>query len=314
LGYRKLPQIEKNILILTTLLARHSMETLPDTQFRIFQAADALYDESGRAAFPTVDAVRKRAKVNMNDASTGMRAWRRTQMRTADTPSIQIPEKIHASMTAALAALWSEAVALANESLRAAQSGWAIEREESNTVADQMASAFEAQAVELSGAKAENDRLASQLAQQEAAWTALQHEHATMSQAVLVLKADAARAQERAVEAGHRINDLRRELDRSHAVATELRREATAQQLSHETATATWQRDLAAMRDRAQKEYRTMEGALSEAREQNARLQGELAGIEKSSSRRRRTSRNDGESAASAGSTAANIQPKAGNT
>jgi colicin import membrane protein len=287
------------------------METLPDTQSRIFQAADALYDESGRAAFPTVDAVRKRAKANMNDASTGMREWRRRQMRTANTPPVQIPEKINASMTAALAALWSEAVALANESLRAAQAGWAIEREEFNTVVDQMASAFEAQAAELSGTKAENDRLASQLAQLEAAWTSLQQEHATMSQAVLVLKADAARAQERTIEAGHRINDLRRELDHSHAVATELRREATAQQLSYETATATWQSDLAAMRDRAQKEYRTMEGELSAAREQNARLQGELAGIEKSSSLRRTNPRNDGASVASASSTAAHIQPKA---
>ena len=55
------------------------MELTKDTRDRIFAAADSLYEQAGRAAFPTVDAVRKTAKVNMNDASAGMKEWRRAQ-------------------------------------------------------------------------------------------------------------------------------------------------------------------------------------------------------------------------------------------
>lgn len=291
------------------------MDTLPDTQARIFQAADTLYEESGRVTFPTVDAVRKRARVNMNDASTGMRAWRRAQVRAIEAPTIQIPEKIQASIAVAVAQLWSEAVSLANESLRAAQSGWAIEREESNTVADQMASAFEAQVAELNGAKAENDQLASRLTQQEEALAILREEHATMSRAVLALKDDAARAQERVIEAGRRINDLRCELDHAHKVETQLRHDTAAQRLSHETATVAWQTEMAAIREEAQKAYRTMESALREAREQNAILQGELAGIEKSMAFRRKAPRSKDRSlASSAGSVPTNKPPQANGT
>ncbi|HID8156977.1 TPA: DNA-binding protein [Pseudomonas aeruginosa] len=57
------------------------MELNKETRDRIFAAADELFEQGDRESFPTVDAVRRAARVNMNDASAGMREWRR--QRTA---------------------------------------------------------------------------------------------------------------------------------------------------------------------------------------------------------------------------------------
>ena len=46
------------------------MDSTPSIRDGIFSTADALYQDSGRQLFPTVDAVRKAAKVNMNVANT----------------------------------------------------------------------------------------------------------------------------------------------------------------------------------------------------------------------------------------------------
>ncbi|MER2518664.1 MAG: KfrA protein, partial [Candidatus Accumulibacter phosphatis] len=46
------------------------MELNKDIRDRILAAADTLYEQAARASFPTVDSVRKVAKVNMNDAAT----------------------------------------------------------------------------------------------------------------------------------------------------------------------------------------------------------------------------------------------------
>ena len=99
------------------------MELTKDTRDRIFAAADSLYEQAGRAAFPTVDAVRKTARVNMNDASAGMKDWRRAQTAQAAPVAVQVPEAVMQASSAALSALWQEAQELANESLRAAQAG-----------------------------------------------------------------------------------------------------------------------------------------------------------------------------------------------
>ena len=104
------------------------MELAKDTRDRIFAAADSLYEQAGRAAFPTVDAVRKVARVNMNDASAGMKEWRRAQTAQAAPVAVQVPEAVQQASSAALASLWKEAQELANESLRAAQAGWDAER------------------------------------------------------------------------------------------------------------------------------------------------------------------------------------------
>ena len=55
-----------------------SSATIPaDVRERIIAAAADLFEQSGRQAMPTVDAVRRSARVDMNAASAVMKEWRR---------------------------------------------------------------------------------------------------------------------------------------------------------------------------------------------------------------------------------------------
>lgn len=92
------------------------MELTKETRDRIYAAADALFEQNGRDAFPTVDAVRKAARVNMNDASSGMKEWRRAQTAQAAPVAVQVPEAVSAAGGQAVAVLWQQAQELANTS------------------------------------------------------------------------------------------------------------------------------------------------------------------------------------------------------
>ena len=70
------------------------MEPPKDTFDRFFSVADALYEQADRAAFPTVDAVRKTARVNMNDANADMKQCRRIHMTHAASVAIPVPERV----------------------------------------------------------------------------------------------------------------------------------------------------------------------------------------------------------------------------
>ena len=154
------------------------MELNKDIRDRILAAADALYDQAGRASFPTVDSVRKVAKVNMNDAATTMKEWRRAQTAQAAPVAITVPEAVHQLHSQALAALWQSAQNTANESLRTAQAGWEAERAEAETINKQLGDAYDAQAVELDAANRRIDELAAkyQAEQQRTTELALQIE------------------------------------------------------------------------------------------------------------------------------------------
>jgi colicin import membrane protein len=67
------------------------MNLNPYIQQRIYEAAIELYDGAGRAAFPTVDAVRRLSKTNMNDASAAMRLWRAEQTMASRPSAEAIP-------------------------------------------------------------------------------------------------------------------------------------------------------------------------------------------------------------------------------
>ena len=111
---------------------------------RIFAAADTLYVANGQNGFPTVDAVRKSAKVNMNDASEGMREWRKIQKSAQAAPvEVELPEVVRMAGLTALAQVWRTAQELANEGLIAAQAMWEAERQELQTLNREMAEAFE---------------------------------------------------------------------------------------------------------------------------------------------------------------------------
>ncbi|CCF70694.1 hypothetical protein KOJCDNHJ_04427 (plasmid) [Xanthomonas citri pv. punicae] len=84
------------------------MDPSQDARDRILAAADALYEQAGREVFPTVDAVRKAAKANMNEASTVMKEWRRTQARPASV-AVQVPEPVQQAAGLAVVAIWQAA-------------------------------------------------------------------------------------------------------------------------------------------------------------------------------------------------------------
>lgn len=228
------------------------MELTKDTRDRIFAAADSLYEQAGRSGFPTVDAVRKTAKANMNDASAGMKEWRRAQTAQAAPVAVQVPEAVQQASSAALSALWQEAQELANESLRAAQAGWDAERIEADTLNKQMADAYEAQAVEL-------DAVQGRITDMEAAGKQAAEEAEAMRQqleetrtALLSMQQRAAVAEQRAEEIEHRATDLRTELDHSHKEAAQGRAELAGVRQAHATEIEALRAELTASQAKAE--------------------------------------------------------------
>lgn len=136
---------------------------------RILSAANSLYDQSGRQSMPTVDQVRRLAKVDMNAASQVMREWKRAQFTQATTVVVNIPETVQAAATNAVIAIWQQAQELANENLKNAHSAWEHERQEFDAMRAELAEAFESQATELEQIKIKlaqaNDHSANQAKQ-----------------------------------------------------------------------------------------------------------------------------------------------------
>lgn len=189
------------------------MEMSQGVRDRIFAAADVIYAEQDRRSFPTVDAVRKRARVNMNDASAGMKEWRRSQTATANPVPAQLPAELQGSCLAALTCLWKEATNLANENLRIAQVGWEAERAEAEELSRQMAAAYDAQVGELDAAQLELTTLKTQIA-------SLINDLAGMRSAMELAERDRAAASSnakestvRALEIERRANDLQQALE-----------------------------------------------------------------------------------------------------
>ena len=183
-----------------------------DVRERIVSAAAELFEQSGRQVLPTVDAVRRTARVDMNAASSVMKEWRRAQTAQAAPVVVAVPEPVQQAGSAAVAAIWLQAQELANESLRNAQAAWETERSELDAMRQELAEAFERQAIELDAAGAA-------LAAEKAA-----AEKQAQELADAVSRADKADA--RIAEIEHRATDLRAELDRAHADADRLREEA----------------------------------------------------------------------------------------
>lgn len=238
---------------------------------KIFKSANQLYEDLGKEKFPTVDQVRRAAGVDMNAASSVMREWRRSQTAQATPVAVLVPDAVIQANQQVITTLWSQAQELANESLRSAQSAWEVERNELDEMRQELAQAYESQAVELDLLKSQY--AASELANQEAAKLAamelagvraelaqaftraerveaqageierratdlrneLDKAHEEMEQLRGELAAALARAERAEAQAGeieHRANDLKGELDRSHADLDKLRSELADQQRS----------------------------------------------------------------------------------
>lgn len=199
------------------------MEMNRDTRDRIFAAANQLYEAAGREAFPTVDAVRKAAKVNMNDASAGMKEWRRAQTAQAAPIAVQVPEAVRQIHSQGLAALWQAAIDQANESLRAAQTGWEAERAELDALNKQLGDAYDAQAAEL-------DALQAKLTEAGELRGAAIESARTLGEQLDDTRRKLSTAEARTVEIERRAAELRVELDRAHQEAARLRGELSAAQ------------------------------------------------------------------------------------
>ena len=252
------------------------MELVKDSQDRIFAAADSLYDQSGRAGYPTVDAVRKTARVNMNDASTGMKLWRRAQMTQAGTVAVQVPEGVQQANAVALAALWRAAQELATESLRGAQTGWDAERAEFDALNKQMADAYEMQATELAAATDAIMQLQSDAAHAAADKDRLDGAMDDASRELAAAKGMAERIEARAIEIERRASELRTELDHAHQETGKVRAELTDLRQDHSREVEALRIDLAAAHAKGEGERDKAQKEASRAREEAATLRGQV--------------------------------------
>ncbi|MCG2583912.1 DNA-binding protein [Massilia sp. TS11] len=256
------------------------MDLATEKRDRIFRIADALYEESGRRSFPTVDAVRKAARVNMNDASTGMKEWRRSQSALVAPVTVQVPATLQQANTASLNALWAEAVSCANEALRAAQASWELERAESEALREQMANAFEAQSTELESAHAAMEHQRVQLQELTEQLRAAQSAStiAERARAEAVAAMETAKAQSAEIE--RRAEDLKAELDRAHGAHAKTSAELTRLQLSTaEEIRQLREAQTTAKEANAQRDLQLRED-LTQARETAATLRGKLEALE----------------------------------
>ncbi|MGD0960838.1 MAG: DNA-binding protein [Methylomonas sp.] len=239
-----------------------------DIRERIIQAANDLYDQAGRNSFPTVDQVRRTARVDMNAASSIMREWRRAQSIQTMPVAVRVPDAVVQANHQLLTALWTQAQELANDSLRAAQSGWDNERTELDDMRQELAQAYESQAVEFDRFKTQAAE--AELSHQEAAKLIadeLAHVRAELAQALI--RAERAEAQVGEIE--RRAADLRGELDRAHVESDQARSALADQQ--------TLIVSLTAERDTAQSEL-TKALATAEALAESHREQRSIAAQE----------------------------------
>ena len=257
------------------------METSPDIRDRINSAADALYEESGRQSFPTVDSVRKLARVNINDASSCMRDWRRAHATESATPQVKVPEKLQKSSMSALSALWKEAVDLCSETLRMAQAGWDAERADSAALNAQIASACQSQEDELLAAQSEIDMQAKELVRLNLALVAAEDRADEAGHLIRELRADASHLEAKSIEIGRRADDLRQALDQTHAVQASIDSEKTALLRRQVEEIATLRSELECVRQKADADAANTHAALIAAVEEAASFKGKLDGISK---------------------------------
>jgi colicin import membrane protein len=206
------------------------MDINPEIRERILNAAQTLFEQAGRKDLPTVDAVRKLSKTNMNDASAIMKEWRRLQIVSASAAVVSVPERVSQASAAALSTLWTEAQELANESLNVAQAAWDAERAEAEKLRVELSAAFETQGAELEAVKgklAEVERHAS------AAAAAAEAERVESRRQVAALTDQAHTATARVQEIEKRAEDLKTALNAAQVSVVSLTAELEAERRAH---------------------------------------------------------------------------------
>lgn len=199
------------------------MEINEETRNRIIAAANQLFEQAGRASFPTVDAVRRTARANMNDASAVMKDWRRMQTATATAVAIAVPDRVQQASQAALATLWAEAQDLANEAMTASQAAWDAERAETEKLRIELSGAFETQAAELDTLQGRFTDLESTAT---AAAAAAEKRVGELRDQLAAMTERASTAEVRAAEIERRAADLKTDRDQARVDAGQARDEA----------------------------------------------------------------------------------------
>lgn len=217
-----------------------------DIRQRVFSAADELYSQADREKFPTVDAVRRASKADMNSVSLFMKEWRHAQTtQAAPIRAVSIPEAVQAAHAAALALTWTQATDLANQNLQAAQAGWEAERIELDGMRAELAAGYELVSAAELAVRAELATVSADLdAERHTATAAAEAaaQHATeMKNQIAAAQASTATADARVVEIEHRVEDLKTALLESqaaaHAAALLAANELDAERQRHATAT-----------------------------------------------------------------------------
>jgi myosin heavy subunit len=241
----------------------------PDIVRRINEAADQLYEEAGRSAFPNVDAVRRRARANMNHASLVMRDWRHRHIAPTAVPEDALPDSLEPAARQLLNAFWREASILANGHLQTAQTGWDQERSELEEIRDQLAAAFDTQAGELAAAHQTNAALRNEISAQ-------QEQLVELAQRAEEALAKAGNADAALEHAKTQLQELHESLRQAQHTQQQL---AQRLQEQHAAATATAERNLSEQTRYAEQ--------LGQARQEAAGLHAQLAAL--TNTRRDRT-------------------------
>lgn len=206
------------------------MDQNADSATRIMAAANELFDQGGRAQFPTVDAVRKAAHVSMNDATSVMKEWRRMQIVGRRPDPVDVPQNLHDIHRAGLEALWVAAQEHASQSMANMRAAWYAERTENERLNREMVEAFEAQAAELEETNGERAACRQRIAELEAEARAHLESMSRMVSNLSAAQAEVRTQAARAVEIERRADELRSELDRAHAAnAAQAAKEAASQ-------------------------------------------------------------------------------------
>lgn len=240
-----------------------------DVRERIIATAAALFEELGRQAMPTVDAVRRAARVDMNAASSVMKEWRRAQTAQATPVAVAVPESVQQASSAAVATIWLQAQELANESLRSAQAAWGAERGELDAMRQELVEAFERQAAELDAAGAA-------LEAEKAAAARQVQELAAVHQQLADASSRTDKAEARIAEIEYRAADLGGELDRMRAEADRLRTENV--EARQQAATEAHRAAEHMIKTQAERDDATKTAA--EARERAAGLAGQVQAMQ----------------------------------
>lgn len=224
-----------------------------DVRARVIEAANQLFEESGGVRFPVIADVRRLAKTDMNATSAVMREWKRQQTAKPEPVAVSVPEAVQQAAQESAATTWLAAQDLANASLRSAQASWAVERDEMESMRQELAQLYEAQARELEEAqqalgvairaKEEAERNASELAER-----------------LNTQQSRADQAEARAKEIEHRAADLKEELARAHDETKAVRQELTDARVLHLAETEQLKTVAAQQIEQARSELATFKG------------------------------------------------------